>query len=197
MDSISISYFYGEDINKIADDFAQLRISVFREFPYLYKGTITYEKEYIKTYVASKESLLIAVFSKDKIVGASTCIPLKDETQEVQLPFIEAGFNIPEIFYFGESLLLPEFRGKGIGSRFFIEREKHAQSFINYKITTFCSVIRENNHPLKPNNYIPHDVFWAKNGYQKNEQLIGEMDWQDIDKTDPDSKKLIFWTKHF
>ncbi len=195
MNTISFSHFYGEDINKVATDFAQLRISVFREFPYLYEGTLAYEYEYIKTYSSSKEALLFAVYEQDKMVGATTCIPLKDETEAVQLPFKNANFNCTEIFYFGESLLLPQYRSRGLGHRFFMEREAHAQSFKKYKFTTFCAVLRQDNHPLKPNNYVPHDAFWIKKGYQKNEQLICKMDWQDIDKNYTDSKDLIFWIK--
>jgi hypothetical protein len=47
-----------------------------------------------------------------------------DETDDVQAPFIQNGFDLNEIFYFGESILKPEYRGLGLGHLFFDEREK-------------------------------------------------------------------------
>lgn len=108
----------GKEILTVADDFAQLRISVFREFPYLYDGSVEYEKEYIQTYSNAKDALLFAVYKNAQMIGATTCIPLKEETEEVKEPFIKAGFDVDTIFYFGESLILKEYRGLGFGHRF-------------------------------------------------------------------------------
>lgn len=47
------------------------------------------------------------------MVGAATGVPMADETNEFKGPFVEAGWNPDEIFYFGESALLPEYRGQG------------------------------------------------------------------------------------
>ena len=109
----------GADIQAIITDLAVLRITVFRAFPYLYDGTLEYEKLYLQTYINSPKSFLFAVYDQDKMVGASTCITLKDETPVVQEPFFKAGMDLSKIFYFGESILLPEYRGLGLGHRFF------------------------------------------------------------------------------
>jgi hypothetical protein len=46
----------------------------------------------------------------------------------IKAPFIAAGGNVDHIFYFGESVLLPQFRGMGIGHHFFDEREAAARA---------------------------------------------------------------------
>lgn len=185
----------GNDIATVFDDLAQLRISVFKEFPYLYEGSVGYEMEYLRTYSESDRAFLFAVYDEDKMVGATTCLPLSDETAELKTTFEQKGFDISRIFYFGESILLPNYRGMGLGHRFFDEREKHALSFGIYTTTCFCSVVRADNHPLKPNGYRPNDAFWAKRGYQKNPELTIEMDWLDIGEAEITSKPMIFWTK--
>ncbi|MFN8283713.1 MAG: hypothetical protein U0U67_10890 [Chitinophagales bacterium] len=185
----------GKEILTVADDFAQLRISVFREFPYLYDGSVEYEKEYIQTYSNAKDALLFAVYKNAQMIGATTCIPLKEETEEVKEPFIKAGFDVDTIFYFGESLILKEYRGLGFGHRFFDEREAHAKSFGRYNTTAFCAVNREDDHPLKPNDYRTNDAFWVKRGYQKSIDLICRMEWLDIQQSVPTYKELTFWTK--
>ena len=153
MSALSYITKKGSGIESVFDDLAALRIAVFHDYPYLYEGSVEYEKEYLKTYSNSERSFLFAVYDGQKMVGATTCIPLKDETAEVRKPFEDAGFDIDTIFYFGESILLPEYRGLGLGHRFFDEREAHARSFGKYQMTCFCSVDRGDNHPAKPAGY--------------------------------------------
>lgn len=186
----------GSNIASVFDDLAQLRITVFRDFPYLYEGSVDYEKEYLKTYSNSESAFLFAVYDGSKMVGATTCIPLIDETAEVRQPFEVAGFNLNEIFYFGESILLKEYRGLGLGHRFFDEREKHAAGYGNYKTCCFCSVERGEDHPAKPADYRPNDAFWLKRGYKKEPKLQTHMAWPDIGESRSTPKKMVFWTKN-
>jgi GNAT superfamily N-acetyltransferase len=186
---------YGADIETVFDDLAQLRITVFKAFPYLYEGSIEYEKAYLKIYTQSAQSMLFAVYFEGQMVGATTCIPLRDETDEVRQPFEQAGLDIDSIFYFGESILLPELRGKGLGHRFFDERESHAHSFNKFKKTCFCAVVRPENHPLKPQDYLPLDVFWTKRGYEKVPSLQSQFEWLDIGDTKPTFKPMVYWMR--
>ncbi len=185
----------GAEIATVFDNLAKLRITVFRAFPYLYEGSIDYEKEYLNVYSESENSFLFAVYDEQEMVGATTCIPLVDETPEVQEPFIKAGIDLESVFYFGESILLPEYRGLGLGHRFFDEREAHARSFPSCKITCFCSVARPENHPLKPVDYQPLDEFWSKRGYKKEFSLKSQFDWLDIGNSQSTQKDMIYWIK--
>lgn len=185
----------GSEIESVFDDLALLRIAVFHDFPYLYEGTVEYEKLYLKTYASSTKAFLFAVYDGKKMVGATTCIPLTDETSDVKKPFEDAGFDLNKIFYFGESILLHEYRGLGIGHWFFDEREAHTKSFGAYNLTCFCSVNRANDHPAKPREYRANDVFWHKRGYQKETSLIANMEWPDIGESSSTEKKMTFWIK--
>jgi GNAT superfamily N-acetyltransferase len=185
----------GAEFISIFDDLAALRIAVFRDFPYLYEGNITYEKEYLQTYANSERSFLFAVYDGSKMVGATTCIPLTDETAEVQAPFLQAGIPLDSVFYFGESILLPSYRGLGLGHRFFDEREAHARHFGTYFMTCFCAVERPIDHPLRTSDYQPLDVFWTKRGYSKRADLQSNFEWLDIGQERSTLKKMIYWTK--
>lgn len=185
----------GREIESVFEDLAGLRIAVFHDFPYLYEGSVAYEKEYLKIYSGSKDAFLFAVYDGDKMVGATTCIPLADETDDVKKPFVDAGRDVNKIFYFGESILLSEYRGLGLGHRFFDERESHAKSFCSYSLTCFCSVERADDHPAKPTDYRPNDAFWTKRGYRKEPALISFMQWLDIGDEEETRKKMVFWAK--
>lgn len=186
--------FIGKDILRAANDFAALRISIFHEFPYLYEGTMEYELDYITTYSSCPDALLFGLFDGDKMVGATTCLPLSAETPEVRLPFDNATLDHSKYLYLGESILDKKYRGQGYGKRFFEVREQHA-SRLNLPQTCFCSVERPMNHPLKPTNYLDNSIFWNKQGYTKHQKLRCEMKWLDINEDVETSKQLIFWIK--
>lgn len=185
----------GAGIADVFDDLAALRIAVFRDYPYLYEGSVEYEKGYLQTYLRSERSFLFAVYDGDHMVGATTCIPLEDETAEVRQPFEETGMVIASICYFGESILLPAYRGQGLGHRFFDEREAHARALGTFRSCCFCSVTRAGDHPLKPADYRPNDAFWLKRGYRKEPALQSTMEWPDLGASESTPKTMIFWTK--
>lgn len=195
MSDLTFIHKIGADFETVFDDLAALRIAVFRAYPYLYEGTVVYEKQYLQTYSRSPRAFLFAVYDGPKMIGATTCIPLLDETPEVQAPFVKAGYPLEEVFYFGESILLPEYRGRGLGHRFFEERERHAASFGTYRMTCFCAVDRPVDHPLRPAGYEPLDTFWTKRGYVRTPALESRFSWRDIGDEDETEKKMVYWVR--
>ena len=125
--TISMIRLSGDQINPYLDDLARLRIEVFRSFPYLYDGDMAYERKYLDTYARSPDSLFVLALDGDSVVGAATGILMDHETDEFKRPFIDEGFEPETIFYFGESVLLSDYRGQGIGVAFFDHREGHAR----------------------------------------------------------------------
>lgn len=187
--------FEGADIRSVFEPLAQLRIAVFRDFPYLYEGSLDYEREYLHTYAAASRALLFAAFDGPAMVGATTCIPLADETEEVQSPFRAADFDLSAVFYFGESILLPAYRGLGLGHRFFDAREAHAARFDTYRLAAFCAVERPADHPMRPPHYRPLDGFWEKRGYRKAPELHTQFAWPDLGEQISSLKTMTFWTR--
>lgn len=181
-------------------EIADLRIKVFKDFPYIYDGSAQYEVKYLERYIEAKDAAFIGAFVEnngEKMVGVATCLPLVQEDNFVKKPFVNLGLNLEEIFYFGESVLLPEFRGQGIGHQFFDQREKYALSFKNIKKTTFCAVQRPDDHPLRPNNYRPLDAFWNSRGYFKDLELHSQFSWQDCGEKIETLKDMVYWLKEW
>ncbi|MBS0288204.1 MAG: GNAT family N-acetyltransferase [Proteobacteria bacterium] len=193
-DSIKIKCLKGKTILPYIDNLAQLRITVFKEYPYLYSGDLSYEKSYLQTYANCSESILVLVWDKDNIVGASTAIPLRFETQECQKPFVEQGYKLEDIFYFGESVLLKPYRNKGVYKNFFKERELAAKHY-GSKLVAFCGVVREQDDPRKPKDFQPLDPIWHHFGYKKHPTLCAYYEWQEIGSDKQTSKPMAFWTK--
>lgn len=191
---IQIRRVSGKDILPYIDDAARLRISVFREFPYLYDGSESYEANYLKSYADSETSVLVLATSRDQVVGISTGMPLEAADEEFRKPFVDSGAVVESVFYFGESVLLPEYRGQGIGRAFFDQREQHA-SDISRSYTTFCGVIRPKSHPLRPIGYRPLDPFWQRMGYEPIEGMTCSFGWKCVNTPDEVQHTLQFWGK--
>jgi GNAT superfamily N-acetyltransferase len=197
--TISVEPLTGSALQSALPALARLRIQVFREWPYLYDGTLEYEQKYLGHFATARDALIVVVRAGDEIVGGSTAAPLRGHTEEFVPLFDAHGFDPDRIFYFGESVLLPEYRGRGLGHAFFDHREMHARVCAGakgaYSLTTFCAVIRPDDHPLKPQGYRPLDAFWEKRGYRKVDGLVGTYSWKDIDRPSETSKPMQFWIK--
>ena len=185
----------GEALNQFIPELARLRIEVFRDFPYLYDGDPDYEARYLQTYIEAPDSVIVLAFDGDKVVGASTGIPLRYETDEVKAPFIKAGIDVDSVFYCGESVLLSQYRGKGAGVAFFEHREQHAQELGGYDFSCFCGVQRPEDHPRRPSGYKPLDNFWRKRGYEKHPELNTTFSWKELDEEHESPKPMTFWMK--
>ena len=72
MQEITISTHTGEAARPFLTEIALLRIAVFREFPYLYEGSLEYEMQYLNDYLSSKNSLIVLATHGSVIIGAST-----------------------------------------------------------------------------------------------------------------------------
>ncbi|HEX2115034.1 MAG TPA: GNAT family N-acetyltransferase [Alphaproteobacteria bacterium] len=184
----------GAAVERAIADLARLRITVFRDFPYLYDGDLEYERKYLRKFVDLPESTLVIARDGDAIVGASTALPMLNAGDDVIKPFREAGLNAAQYYYFGESVLLPAYRGQGIGVAFFARREERARA-LGFRHATFCAVDRPADHPRRPKDYVPLDAFWTHRGYVKRPDLIATFEWKEIDEPEESPKTLTFWVK--
>lgn len=185
----------GNSAREFADELARLRLKIFFDFPYLYEGTAEYEKKYLETYFKAKNSFVLVVEDDKKIIGATTGIHAIEEVEDFRKPFETAGFNPEEVFYFGESVLLPEYRGRGIGKKFFEEREAFALTLPFIKYLSFCGVVRPADHPLRPVDYKPLDPFWISMGFNPVTGLVTQYEWKDRGDELQTKKDMQYWIK--
>ncbi|MCC5921049.1 MAG: GNAT family N-acetyltransferase [Cyclobacteriaceae bacterium] len=173
---------------------AEMRITVFREYPYLYDGDMDYESQYLERYIRAKDACVFAALDGDRLIGASSCIPLAQEDEEIQAPFTKMEEDLEAYFYFGESILLAPYRGQGLGKQFFHLREAEASSHLMIKKTTFCSVIRPEKHPLRAENYRSPRQLWKSMGYQVMDRML-QLNWKDVGENKETTKRLQFYEK--
>ncbi|MCY6379597.1 GNAT family N-acetyltransferase [Hoeflea prorocentri] len=194
MTEITLRTLTGAALTDALDDLAHLRITVFHEWPYLYEGDMDYERNYLAKFAGSKGAVIIGAYDGDRLVGAATAAPLADHFDDFAGPFSKHGLKAEDFFYFGESVLLPEYRGHGIGVRFFEEREKAAQAE-GFDRIVFCGVMRPDDHPMRPADYVPLDTFWRNRGYEKMDGIVCDFPWRDIGDGEETRKPMQFWSR--
>ncbi|MEJ1999796.1 MAG: GNAT family N-acetyltransferase [Maritimibacter sp.] len=184
----------GDDLVAALPDVARLRIEVFRAWPYLYNGSLDYEERYLQSYRESERAVVVGAFDGAALVGAATGTPMEDHADDFAKAFAGTGYDLTDIFYCAESVLLPEYRGQGIGHAFFDAREAHARA-LGRRYAAFCGVIRPDDHPARPVDYRPLDAFWRKRGYEKLDGVMANFSWTDLGDGAQSPHKLQFWIR--
>lgn len=192
--SLSVTPASGEKLRAALPDLARLRTEVFRDFPYLYDGNPEYEERYLQTYLEAPGALALLVRDGAEVVGASTALPLVAETQELQRPFLASEIGPGDVLYLGESVLRAQYRGRGLGHRFFDEREAHARR-LGLPVTAFCAVQRPADHPARPADYRPLNAFWHSRGYVERPDMETALSWPDVGETRETPKPMRFWVR--
>ena len=192
--AIHIQTFTGAAIAQAQAAFQFLHVDVFRDWPYLYQGDAA-ERPYIASYVDHPRAALFLATHAGQPIGAATCLPLGDESANVQAPFLERGWDVRRFFYFGEGVVLSQWRGKGVGVRFFALRESHARAVSTADFALFCSVRRPDDHPLRPKQPHTNDAFWRRRGYVPLPGVSCTMTWPDIGEAESSRHTLDFWIK--
>lgn len=191
---IEVRPLIGDELAEHLPALAVLRIAVFSDYPYLYDGDAEYEHRYLAEYAAAPQAVLVAAFDGGTIVGAATASPMSAQKPEFRIAFEERGFDTAKLFYFGESVLLPRYRGHGIGHAFFDHREDAARK-AGAEAAIFASVIRADDHPDRPHDYRPLSDFWTKRGYAPVEGLISLLAWKEHGEESESHKPMQYWMR--
>lgn len=196
---LTIDIYVGKDAIEYIDIVSELRIQAFKEYPYLYEGNLDYEREYVHGYAIDGKAMIAVARTDNKIVGISTGIPLVSDSEivaDAKKIFAENGLDVSDYYYYGEVIVLPDFRGRGVTSKLYAEQDNLIKSW-GYKHVCILTVMREIDHPLRPANYKSPDKMWEHLGFFRN-KLITEYHWPTIqpDMSVEDVKNYLeFWTK--
>lgn len=191
---LSIRLMRGAEIAPVFDDLAALRIAVFADFPYLYDGDPDYERRYLGRFAASPNAFVAGAFEGARLVGAATAAPMEEHEDDFSAPLAAAGIAPSDVYYCAESVLLPEFRGRGLGHRFFDVREAEGRR-LGRCHAAFCAVIRPEDHPARPEGYRPLDPFWRRRGYAPLAGAVARFAWRDRGDAEETQKPLQLWMR--
>lgn len=193
--ALRIEVFTGPALTPMLPSLSRLRMRVFRAWPYLYEGDLAAEQDYLADFVRAPSAGLVVAFDGGEAVGCSTCVALAEEDAGLTAPFAARGIDPAAVFYFGESVLLPEYRGRGAGVAFFTAREAHARAASDCDYAAFCAVVRAEDHPARPPGHVPLDAFWRHRGFTAYPDLTCRMAWREVGMETESDHTLSFWIK--
>jgi GNAT superfamily N-acetyltransferase len=99
-----------------------------------------------------------------------------------------------QIFYIGEVMVRADSRGKGSGTKL-LSKMLDLINISEFKTVCFYTVIREENHPLKPSGYRSLEPLWKRYGFIKDPLNIAQFRWKDLGDTTETFKQMNVWFK--
>jgi len=184
----------GTSIAAELDELATLRLEIFEEYPYLYRGRREDELKYLGTYAAAPDACVILAYDGCSIIGAATGMPLIHEDAQTREAFAGTAYPLNEIYYVGELLFRPAYRNGGRGRKLLAHLEGHLRSLGRYRKLTCATVERPDDHPLRPPDYIPITRFLARTGFVRLPGVTTHFMWRETDGTKRDHA-MQFWMK--
>jgi GNAT superfamily N-acetyltransferase len=193
--TLQLATFTGQHVTPLLPDFARLCTVVFRDWPHLYDGDGLYDTDHLQALAASPRSALIVAYDGETPVGASTCLPMMDTAPEYLSPFLARGWPAHRFFYLAESVLLPAYRGQGIGAAFFTLREAHIRAVSTCDFACFYATDRSEHHPLRPATAGSLDIFWRRQGYAPDPGFPCTIRWKEIGNAEESDLAMQVWVK--
>jgi len=172
--NINIQTYSGESLAVEIGILANFRLRYFREFPYLYVGTEEGERKHIAEYITNPTARLIITREGERIVGVAIGTMLFTETEILRQagePLRQLGIVPEQCYYFGEMILVPEERSKGIGKQM-LEALENAGQEQGAARFCFLSVARESNDVRRPAGHVDSDTIFRKFGFEKTDVFV-------------------------
>ena len=177
MKNIRIEIITSLKIASYIDKVSEMRLRIFKEYPYLYYGTMAAEKNYMMLYTTDAKATLALAYDDNKIIGISTGIPLlsnADIINDCPNLLMESGEVPADYYYYGEILLEREYRGYGISSRLYAAQDLLVKKW-GFNKCCILTVMRDMQHPLKPENYQCTENIWKHLSFKQFEHPITTM----------------------
>lgn len=184
----------GTAVTGALNDLATLRLEIFLEYPYLYRGQREDELNYLRSYAEKPDACIILAEDGAEVIGAATGMPLSHENTHLQDAFAASALNLDELYYVGELLLRPAYRSRGLGRRLLAQLENQVLARGRYRQLTCATVERPADHPLRPPDYIPITRFLGRTGFVRLPGVTTHFTWREPDGIKRDHP-MQFWLK--
>jgi ribosomal protein S18 acetylase RimI-like enzyme len=186
----------GQEVSPYIDDLANLRMNVFAEYPYLYEGKLEYERPYLNQYVVSQNSIIALAKIDSRVIGFVSGVPIAESfDQDSKNLFSGKEISVETIFYLGEIVIEPEYRYGSIGNKLYELFERQVRSSGAYTTIMGCMVVRDEDDPKRPSNYVALDKIIEKRGAVKCPDLIERRDWPESGQEDFIPHLMQYWAK--
>jgi len=175
---VTVKVFRGPDIEQFEKLIVEQRLSEFSQFPYLMYQGDQFEAFYASCYTKASTGALAVAYYDGDIAGFLTGMSLM-EFDALWIPFgseqisdkLKGKLDQSKNYYLGDVIVLEKYKGQKIADKLFDALESHARSH-GFNSTSFITIIREDNHPQKPDDYKSPTKVWQRLGYTKSGGVV-------------------------
>lgn len=196
--AIAVEYkmFFGAKIAEHAHVISPL-LSIYGEWPYLYQQSDPLEDiDYIMDrYAKQTDSVVCIAYNGPKAIGVAMGVPLTQAPPHYRDAFPE-NERRPDIFYWGELVVLKEYRGKHVAHEMYTRMAAHILG--KYKAICFASLEREDNYKLahlKPAHEASLDSLWKRLGFEKRPDIKMQGKWTVLGDSEDSLHDMFYWWK--
>lgn len=195
--SIVIEVLKGNEVIPYLKKWIEIRLLFYKDYPYLYDGTMEGEEHYLRMYSNSENTLLVMAKRGEEIIGAVIGLPLPESPEENKDAFQEAGMLQEELFYLGDSIVTKEFKTSNVQEQMYHKFESAVKHLEKYRGIVVCEIERDVNDPKKVANDTFYELAWNNRGFIKEPNQTVLFSWQEIDDVESSDHRMVFWRKVF
>jgi hypothetical protein len=201
MTKISYKIIKNKEIESYTKYIASLRLMMFKEFPYLYEGSLEQEEKYLSFYTDFPDGRVVLAKQGGCIAGLLTGMPMIsicEHISDFKKTLDEHKRTLNGAYYYGEGLVLPAYRGQGMLTKMF-EVLNNEIKIMGYNHAYGITVIRDKNDARRPAHYRDTDTLWDRMGLTKTTMVYGGK-WPTIIKTGDTAIEMNYlqiWEKLF
>lgn len=193
-DSLHIRTLYDSEIEQYIPQIVDICLSVYREYPEFYDGTVDEYQPIIEKYVRSSFGVASLLFDQDRLVGIAIGAPLVAKESEYDESILKQhGIDPQHFFYIAEWVVLPEYRCKGHGKQLFETLVDVVVESKKFPYICLWSTEEPENYP-KPDRCFPKKSFFVSHGFIRH-TLVIDLPWKDIKTQEVINHKMSLWVR--
>jgi phytanoyl-CoA hydroxylase len=195
-----IELFSGDSFKEYIPFIARMRCEAYREYPYLYEGTLAQEEAYLTWLSRLKHTgIAIAFFNNTPIgfLSGTSLLDFDEHFSGAAALFNKEGLDAATYYYFTDVIIEPEHQGNGLSKKLFDLFESHSH-LLGYTNACFVTEAHE-RHPLKPTDYRDLSPLWTRFGYKKS-SMYSVISWDTIGVgglSTQQEHQLQYWIKRY
>ena len=200
--STKIETYRNTEVKKISPLLDNFIYQVAKEYPYLY----VHQKEtnYNTIFEKDPKAFVILARKNGKVIGALQANPLnspyfKDQEYSPEKALMQIknnGFNLDKILYVSTFMLAKNERNNLSVIKPMFDKTLDLAKNLGYSQICYMEILETNNHPLKPNPYIPVEPWKALGKDIKSMNVETNMTWPTLQadgKVNNEDHKLAFY----
>lgn len=189
----TIEVLKGSEVIPYLSKLAELRLSFFRNYPYLYEGNLRDEEEYLTMYARSENSVFGVVKEGEEIVGLVTGLPLLECHEAHKNPWIQ--HEDPNVFYLGEIVLSERYQTTDLQEKLYRQFENVVKAIGMHDAIVVCEIERKEEDLKKTENELSSEVLWNGRGFIRHPEISGYFSWKEIGDLEESDHLMVYWKK--